>query len=350
MINTLPAEWAPQSALMLTWPHPDTDWHDQLEAVEAVYVALVRALCRHQPALIVCPHAAARARVAARLGAAGVPSARLIFALAPSNDTWARDHGPITVLDAAGQPVLLDFRFNGWGGKYASDRDDAITARLHGQGVFGDTPLQRSALVLEGGAIEADGAGSLLLVRRTLIDPARNPGLEQADIEQELGARLGIRHFLWLEQGQLSGDDTDGHIDTLARFIDRRTIAHVTCDDPGDPDHASIQGLIEELRALRDAHGQPYRLLPLPRPRPLFGADGQRLPAGYANFALINGAVLLPVYQDSADADAQRLLAAAFPERQVHAIDCRALIAQGGSLHCACMQLPAAVPILALEC
>ncbi|WPL19131.1 Agmatine deiminase [Thiorhodovibrio winogradskyi] len=352
MITTLPAEWDAQSALMLTWPHPDTDWHDQLEAVEAVYVELVRALCRYQPALILCPDAAWQARVAGRLSEAGVPASRLIFAPVPSNDTWARDHGPIAVLqspgpNAQGEPCLMDFRFNGWGGKFASELDDAITARLCEQGVFGDSPWQRSELVLEGGAIDSDGAGSLLLVRRTLIDPARNPGWSQDEIERELRLRLGIRHFLWLEQGQLSGDDTDGHIDTLARFVDRRTIAHVTCEDATDPDHGPIQAMIAELRALRDPDGQPYRLLPLPQPRPLFAADGQRLPAGYANFALINGALLLPVYQDPADAEATRLLQEAFPGRQVHAIDCRALVAQGGSLHCACMQLPAGLTLRA---
>jgi agmatine/peptidylarginine deiminase len=216
---------------------------------------------------------------------------------------------------------------------------------LHGVGCFGTAPLRRSELTLEGGAIDSDGAGSLLLMRRTLIDPARNPGRDQADIEQELRARLGIRHFLWLEHGQLSGDDTDGHIDTLARFIDRRTIAHVTCPDAADPDHAAIQAMIAELKTLRDADGQPYRLLPLPGPAPVFTDDGERLPAGYANFAIINGAVLLPIYQDPADAEATRLLQAAFPDRQVHGIDCRALIHQGGSLHCACMQLPAALPM-----
>ncbi|EIC21219.1 agmatine deiminase family protein [Thiorhodovibrio frisius] len=351
-MKTLPAEWYPQSALMLTWPHPDTDWCDQLDAVEAVYVEMVCALCRYQPALILCPDTAWQARVAGMLADAGVPSSQLIFALARSNDTWTRDHGPITVLEtqglgAPGQPCLLDFRFNGWGGKYASELDDAINARLQEQGVFGNSTWQRSELLLEGGAIDSDGAGSLLLVRRTLLDPARNPGWSQDDIEQELHQRLGIRHFLWLEHGQLSGDDTDGHIDTLARFIDQRTIAHVTCDDPADPDHDPIAQMTAELRALRDSSGQPYRLLPLPQPRPLFAADGQRLPAGYANFALINGALLLPVYQDPADAEATRLLQAAFPQRQVHAIDCRALVAQGGSLHCACMQLPAGLTIRA---
>jgi len=347
MITTLPAEWDAQSALMLTWPHPETDWRDQLESVEAVYVEIARAASLHQRVLILCPDSSWLERVTHLLEQAGVPRRRLILALVPSNDTWVRDYGPMTVLDAQGRTCLCDFRFNGWGGKYASALDDGVNARLREQGLFPNVAWQRSELVLEGGAIDSDGAGTLLAMHRTLVDPARNPGWSQASIERELRQRLGARHILWLTHGQLSGDDTDGHIDTLARFIDRRTIAHVTCDDPADPDYPAIQRMVEELTALRDPDGAAYHLLPLPCPRPLVDDSGQRLPAGYANFALINGAVLLPTYQDVADAAAQHVLKTAYPKRQVHPIDCRALIRQGGSLHCACMQLPAAVRIRA---
>ncbi|MBK1647776.1 agmatine deiminase [Rhabdochromatium marinum] len=342
-MNTLPAEWAPQSALLLTWPHPNTDWRDQLDAVEAVYIEIVRTLCQYQPALILCPDRHWQTQVATRLRDAGVPDAQLHWALAPSNDTWTRDHGPITVVTPKQRAGLIDFRFNGWGGKFASPLDDQINSALRAQSPLADHDWQRSELVLEGGALDSDGAGSLLMMRRTILDPKRNPGWSQAAIEQELRQRLGTQHFLWLEHGQLSGDDTDGHIDTLARFVNPRTIAHVSCTDPADPDYPSIQQLIEELRALRDAEGRAYQLLPLPSPQPQYDADGQRLPAGYANFALINGAVLLPVYQDPADREAIHRLQGAFPERRIHPIDCRALITQGGSLHCACMQLPAAV-------
>ncbi|MBK5967712.1 MULTISPECIES: agmatine deiminase family protein [Thiorhodovibrio] len=342
---TLPAEWDAQSALMLTWPHLDTDWGDQIEAVEAVYIAIVQTVCRYQHALILCPDQPWQTRVEQRLSDAGVPATRLSFALARGNDTWTRDHGPIGVLDAQGKPCLIDFRFNGWGGKFPSELDDQINTQLQKQNLFPEIAWQRSELVLEGGAIDSDGAGSLLLVRRTLVDPARNPGWSQTDIEQELRLWLGTQRFLWLQHGQLSGDDTDGHIDTLARFIDHRTIAHVSCDNPADPDYRSINVMISELQALRGTEGQPYRLLPLPSPQPAFDASGDRLPAGYANFVLINGAVLMPTYQDPADAEALRLIQAAFPDRRVHPIDCRALIRQGGSLHCACMQLPSAVGI-----
>jgi agmatine/peptidylarginine deiminase len=341
----LPAEWAPQRALLLTWPHPNTDWATQLDAVETLYLELVRAVVHHQPVVILCPDATWQAQVAQRLIDAGIPQSRVRYVLAPGNDTWTRDHGPIGVVDDQGGAVLVDFRFNGWGGKYPAELDDRINQHLSASGLFAATRWQRSELVLEGGAIDSDGAGSLLLMRRTLVDPARNPGWSQAMIERELSRQLGTRHFLWLEHGQLSGDDTDGHIDTLARFVDARTIVHVTCEDRQDPDAESIAALITELQARRDAQGRPYRLRPLPRPAPIHDQDGQRLPAGYANFALINGAVLLPVYRDPADARAMAVLRDCFPERALYPIDCRALIRQGGSLHCACMQLPAAVEL-----
>ncbi|MEA3643972.1 MAG: agmatine deiminase family protein [Lamprobacter sp.] len=300
---------------------------------------------------------------------------RIQFALAPSNDTWARDHGPISVIDrASGQCRLIDFRFNGWGGKYPAELDDRITARLYAAGSFArlsenqqdsaaklasagpmstthaaadariqsaDQGLESGPLVLEGGAIESDGAGSLLAVRRTIVDPKRNPGWSQAAIEAELRGRLGIERFLWLEHGQLSGDDTDGHIDTLARFCDPQTICYAASDDPGDPDHPALERLAAELRALRQHNGKPYRLVPLPQPAPIHDEYGQRLPAGYANFLIINQTVLVPVYDDPADAIACARLAECFPGRRIEPLDCRPLIRQGGSLHCITMQLPA---------
>jgi agmatine/peptidylarginine deiminase len=300
---------------------------------------------------------------------------RIRFAVAPSNDTWARDHGPISVIDLATDArILIDFRFNGWGGKYPADLDDRITTTLYAAGGFArlsehqldsaakrprtgpmssssaatdacvqgaDEGLESSQLVLEGGAIESDGAGSLLAVRRTIIDPARNPGWSQAAIEAELRDRLGIERVLWLEHGQLSGDDTDGHIDTLARFCDTQTLCYAASDDPSDPDHPALVRLAAELQALRQRNDEPYRLVALPQPAPIHDEDGQRLPAGYVNFLIINRAVLVPVYDDPADAIACERLAGCFPGRRIEPIDCRPLIRQGGSLHCITMQLPA---------
>ncbi|MBK5963203.1 agmatine deiminase [Thiocystis minor] len=339
-MRRLPAEWEPQSGVMLTWPHADTDWADRLEQVETLYAELAAMISRFERVLIVCRDRDHAERIRGLATPAGADSARLDLGIAPSNDTWARDHGPITVLTDQSQHLLLDFRFNGWGGKFSADRDDRITARLAADGLFGDARLETSDLVLEGGAIETDGHGTLLAVTRTLVDPRRNPGRTRADIEHELTARLGLRHFLWLEHGAISGDDTDGHIDTLVRFCDPRTLCYARCEDPLDADFAELQAMEAELRALRDPQGCPYRLVPLPCPAPILDEDGARLPAGYANFLIINDAVLLPVYGDPADQQACAILDDLFPSHDILTLDCRPLIRQGGSLHCISMQLP----------
>ncbi|TVQ87203.1 MAG: agmatine deiminase family protein [Chromatiaceae bacterium] len=344
-MTRLPAEWEPQAGVMLTWPHPATDWVDDLTAVEALYLRLTALITAREAVLICCHDGSEAARVASTLAAAGITPGRVHLAVAASNDTWARDHGPLTVLADDGSPRLVDFRFNGWGGKYPADLDDRIAARLHAGGLFGAAGLTSSRLVAEGGALECDGAGSLLLVRRTLLDPARNPGWDEAAITAELQRLLGCDRLLWLDRGQLSGDDTDGHIDTLARFCAPDCICHAVSDDADDPDHAALAALAAELAALRQRDGRRYRLLPLPQPAPIHAADGRRLPAGYANFLIINGAVLLPVYGDPNDAIAARQLATAFPDRQIEPLDCRPLIRQGGSLHCISMQLPAALTL-----
>ncbi|MBK1720450.1 agmatine deiminase family protein [Thiocystis violacea] len=342
-MRRLPAEWEPQSGVMLTWPHAETPWADQLERVESLYAELAALIARYEGVLIVCRDADHAEHARGLATGAGADPARLRLGLAPSNDTWTRDHGPIGLLTDGVRPLLLDFRFNGWGGKFQADLDTRITGRLSEAGVFGDAPREESPLVLEGGAIETDGRGTLLAVTRTLVDPLRNPGRSREDIEQELTARLGIRHFLWLERGAISGDDTDGHIDTLARFCDPGTICHARGEDPTDPDYAELRAMEQELKALRDPDGQPYRLVPLPSPAPILDADGERLPAGYANFLIINGAILLPVYGDPADAEAQSVLSGLFPGRAILPLDCRPLIRQGGSLHCISMPLPAGV-------
>jgi agmatine/peptidylarginine deiminase len=248
------------------------------------------------------------------------------------------------VLDRDGTPRLLDFRFNAWGGKYGWDLDDRITPTLHADGAFGRIVLATSPLTLEGGAIDTDGNGTLLATTRTLVDPERNPAWRRRACEAELTRCLGIRRFLWLEHGYLSGDDTDGHIDTLARFCAPDTICYVQSQDAGDRDHAELVAMEKELHGLRQADGRPYRLVPLPCPAPLLDPeDGHRLPASYANFLILNGAVLMPSYADPADQTAAAVLGKLFPGREILAIDCRPLVRQGGSLHCITMQLPAGV-------
>lgn len=338
----LPAEWAPQGAVMLTWPHSEGAFGPMLDEVEEVYLAIARAVIPHERLLVACHHEAHRAHIAARLKAAGIDLARIILAIAPSNDVWARDHGPLTVL-RDGTPVLLDFTFNGWGRKYPAQLDDAITRTLHAQGIFGATPLETIPLVLEGGSIESDGAGTLLTTRHCLLHPQRNPHYDCVGLEALFAQWFGTRRVLWLDKGQLEGDDTDGHIDTLARFCDERTIAYVRCDDPADSHYPELRAMEAELQALRTADGQPYRLVPLPLPAPIHDTEGRRLPATYANFLIINDAVLVPIYGDTQDDEALRRLAGCFPDRTLVPIDCVPLIHQYGSLHCITMQLPAGV-------
>ncbi len=339
----LPAEWEPQSGVMLTWPHAKTDWLDQLEQVERLYAEIATLIGGFEPVLSVCYDQAHLARVRALIGSAGGNLSAHRFAIAPCNDTWARDHGPIGVLDDEGQPLLLDFRFNGWGGKFAADLDDRINLTLLQSGAFQLTRLEWVELVLEGGAIETDGQGTFLIVTRTLVDPRRNPGWSRAAIEQVLRERLGARLVHWLEHGALSGDDTDGHVDTLVRFCAQDTLCFVRCLDPADPDFAALAAMQQELSRLRDPAGRPYRLVPLPSPAPLLDRDGRRLPASYANFLVINGAVLAPAYADPADIEAAAILGSLFPGRQILMVDCRPLIRQGGSLHCISLQLMAGV-------
>ena len=335
-------EWAPQSGVLLTWPHEGTDWRDQLVDAEACFARIAGELARRTTVLVVCRDAGHAEHVRRAIATAGGDPRRVRAYRAPSNDTWARDHGPLTVL-RGGRPVLLDFRFNGWGGKYAADLDDGITRAIAAQGAFVGTPLESVELVLEGGSVESDGRGTVLTTRRCLLSPGRNPGLAATDVEAALARWLGARRVLWLEHGALDGDDTDGHVDTLARFCDAGTIAYQACDDPRDPQHAGLAEMARELSALRRPDGRPYALVPLPLPAPVWDADGRRLPAGYANFLITNDAVLVPGYNDAADGRARQALARCFPDREIVTVDCRPLVREYGSLHCVAMQLPAGV-------
>lgn len=326
---------------MLTWPHAQSDWLPWLERVEQTFVVLANEIRRREPLIISCYDESHRQHVQALLKVANSASDSVTLFGVPSNDTWARDHGPITVY-RKGLPVLLNFHFNGWGDKFDWQLDDQITATLHQARAFGRTPLETVDLVLEGGSIETDGQGTLLTTRRCLLSHTRN-GLTQAALEQRLTKELGMHHFLWLTNGYLLGDDTDGHIDTLARFSDPQTVAYQTCRDKTDPHYPILQAMAQELAAFRTATGEPYRLVPLPLPTAQLGANGERLPAGYANFLIVNGAVLVPTYNDLADDVALAQLSNCFPDRQVVGIDCSSLIQQGGSLHCVTMQLPAGV-------
>ncbi|MDE2148723.1 MAG: agmatine deiminase family protein [Gammaproteobacteria bacterium] len=345
MNRRLPAEWAPQAAVLLTWPRADGDFADALSEVVDNFTRLTLTIARFEPVWISTADDPAALRC--RLLDAGVPESRLRLWQVPNDDVWTRDHGPVTVFEN-GAPLHLDFRFNGWGGKFPHARDDALTARLAQLGAL-PFPLRRVDFVLEGGAIETDGAGTLLSMQRCLFHHSRNPGLDRSRIASVLREQLGCTRLLWLTRGDLLGDDTDGHIDTLARFCDPATIAYQACDDRDDPHFAELAAMRRELEALRRADGAPYALIPLPLPRSLHDAGGRRLPAGYANFLILNGAVLLPTYTDPADAVAAERLRPAFPGREIVGVDCRALIRQSGSLHCVSMQIPSSQAVIAAD-
>jgi agmatine deiminase len=336
----LPPEWSEQSGVMLTWPHSYGDWASRLAMVEPVFEAIAREVAKREKVLIVCYDSQHLAHIERRLQTAGANMAHVELRIAPSNDTWARDHGPITV-QCQGELLLLDFGFNGWGGKYGYAADNDISRRLYALETFGDVPMQTVSMILEGGSIEVDGAGTLLTTSRCLLAPTRNPDMTREKIEDELKQLLGLKRILWLDHGHLEGDDTDAHIDTLARYCDANTIAYVACDDPNDAHYTELKEMERELQALTAANGAPYKLVPLPWPRARFDEDGRRLPATYANFLIINDAVLVPTYQDPSDAEALARLRECFPTREIVAVDCLPLVYQYGSLHCVTMQLPA---------
>jgi agmatine deiminase len=334
-----PAEWEEQDAVLLAWPHHRSDWATLLNEAERVYGEIIAAILRRQTVILTTPDPAGTRET---LAAAGIDSPRLKLYQLPSNDTWARDFGPLCVFER-GKPQLLDFTFNGWGNKFPADLDNRISAGLQRLGAFGATPLREEELVLEGGSIESDGQGTLLTTSDCLLEKNRNPRLNREQLDALLRDRFGARQVLWLGAGRLSGDDTDSHIDTLARFAPERTILYQGCDNPADEHFLPLQEMAAQLGRFRDLDGQPYRLRELPLPQPILAGAGYRLPAGYANFLVINGAVLVPTYNDPADRQALAIIGEAFPGREVIGIDCRTLIRQHGSLHCVTMQIPKGV-------
>ena len=334
----LPAEWAPQSGVQLTWPHEKTDWAYMLPEVQECFIRVAREIAKRELLLIVTPDPEeVKRQIAGRVYMKNVH-----FCTCPTNDTWARDHGAITLTDTLG-PTLLDFQFNGWGGKFPAQLDNAISAHLHNEKLLNGKYESHLDFVLEGGSIESDGRGTLLTTSECLLNPNRNPRLNKVEIEEYLKSTLHLQRILWLDYGYLKGDDTDSHIDTLARFCTPHTIAYVQCSDPSDEHYEALKQMETQLKTFRTIDGQPYELIPLPMAKPIF-VDGERLPATYANFLILNEAVLYPTYnQPECDEQARVALLQAFPGREVIGIDCRPLICQHGSLHCITMQYPTGV-------
>jgi agmatine deiminase len=335
----LPAEWEAQDGVLLAWPHEGTDWSYMLDDIRPVFVEIIRNIIRFERVLLTAPDAD---DAAGFLAVAGVDLSRVMIREMPNNDTWSRDFGPITV-SYNNQPVLLDFGFNGWGLKFSADHDNLISKRLKEQGALVPN-LKTIGLIMEGGSIESDGLGTILTTAQCLLSPNRNPQLDKSEIEQALASLLGARRVLWLNHGWLAGDDTDSHIDTLARICPDNTIVYQACDNPLDEHFHELKLMEEELKAFRSPDGSPYRLVALPWPKARFDEQAHRLPASYANFLVINGAVLAPTYGDREhDERALDCIGKAFPGREIIGINCLPLIEQHGSLHCVTMQLPAGV-------
>lgn len=338
----LPAEWYTQSCVQLTWPHEDTDWRDYLDDITETFVQIAKAVAHYEP-LVIAAKYPERVREVLAESLNDDEMARVSIYECDNNDTWARDHAFITLVpttDASAPCRLLDFRFNGWGEKFAADKDNRINRTLYDKGVFSGERVDYDDFVLEGGSIESDGRGTVLTTSVCLMAPHRNQPMTQTEVETVLKERLCARKIVWFDYGQLIGDDTDGHIDTIVRVCPDNTLLYVGCDDENDPQYADLKALENQLQQATDADGRPYRLLKLPMPDALYD-DGDRLPATYANFLIINGAVIVPTYnQEENDARALELVAEAFPGYEIIGIDSQTIVRQHGSIHCLTMQYP----------
>lgn len=330
----MPGEWAPQDGVLLAWPHSDTDWAQMLKEVRECFVNIIEAITTFEQVVVLVSDEN------------NFPihqftySERIRTVNCLTNDTWARDFGPIFVKEG-NKIVGLDYKFDGWGLKFAANEDNLITSRLFEKNVFSPLVKRENHLnfVLEGGSIESDGQGTILTTTECLMSANRNGALHQEHIEEKLKTSLGAERVLWIDHGFLTGDDTDSHVDTLARFCNSDTIAYVKCEDVEDEHYSALKKMEQQLQEFQTGNGKSYNLVPLPMADAVY-EDGHRLPATYANFLIINEAVLLPFYKSPKDQEAKAILENVFPDRKVIGIDCLALIKQHGSLHCVTMQLP----------
>ena len=345
----LPSEWQKQVAVQLTWPHAKTDWAPYLEDIVRMEVRMADEITKREDLIIATPEKdAVRGLLKAQLSEQQFNRVKIVEM--PTDDTWARDHGAITLLprpenkEKPRKAILLDFCFNGWGKKFPAENDNRITQNLNSGRVFKayyDYAMKDHLdFVLEGGSIESDGKGTVFTTSQCLLAPNRNQPLSKEDIEDYLKKVLCAERIVWLDHGNLIGDDTDGHIDTIVRIAPDDTILYVKCDDDKDEQFEDFDALEKQLQVLRTKEGKPYRLLPLPMPKAMYD-DGDRLPATYANFLIINGAVLVPTYnQPELDKKAMEIIQEAFPDREIIGIDAQVAVRQHGSLHCLTMQFP----------
>ncbi len=329
----IPAEWEKQQLVLMSFPHEETDWaKGDLSAALSPFIRIAQAIAYGEAVYIICKNKE-------KISSLFCSTRNLTFIEIPTNDTWIRDYGYISIKEN-GSNKLLDFRFDGWGGKFEASLDNAVNRDLHKKGYMGITPLETIDFVLEGGSIESDGEGTILTTSACLCNPNRNGGLSKEEIEVLLEKDLGAKRVLWLDHGYLAGDDTDSHIDTLARFINRSTIAYIKCEDTEDEHYQALKAMEAQLRSFQQTNGTPYHLVPLPMCEAKYNTEGERLPATYANFLITNDALIFPTYQDSKnDKEAEALFRELFPEREIIPVNCMKLIEEGGSLHCSTMQV-----------
>lgn len=336
---SLPAEWVEQEAIILTWPHAGTDWKPYLDDINKTYISMAEVITRSEKLIIVTPEKnLIEGMLRAKISDSQMQ--KVTFFECPTNDTWTRDHGFITLLTKDQKRKFLDFKFNGWGEKFPSSLDNAINRSLWESGMLKGEYLDYNDFVLEGGSIETDGSGTLFTTSGCLLAKNRNQPLSQNEISQILSDRLGQDRILWIDYGRLQGDDTDGHIDTLVRTAPNNTLLYVGCDDEKDSHYKELKLMEEQLSSFKNKEGKRYRLLRLPMASAIYEKE-ERLPATYANFVIINGAVLYPTYsQKDNDKKAKDVIAQAFPHHKIIGIDSRSIIKQHGSLHCCTMQIP----------
>ena len=331
-MRVMPAEWERQQCVLMSYPHEETDWaKNDLNEALSPFIRIAQAIAYGQAVYIIC-------KDKNKISSMFCSTRNLTFIEIPTNDTWIRDYGYISVFEN-NEKKLLDFTFDGWGGKFEASLDNSVNNALHQKGYMGTTPLEKIDFVLEGGSIESDGEGTILTTTQCLCNPNRNGGLSKEEIEVKLKAYLGATRILWLDHGYLAGDDTDSHIDTLVRFVNKETIAYVKCDNKEDEHYEELKQMEMQLKTFRTPEGQPYALVPLPMTDAIYNQAGYRLPATYANFLICNDALLYPTYSDKHDKIVHEIFKGLFPKKEIIPINCLKLIEQGGSLHCSTMQV-----------
>ena len=331
-MRRLRAEWEEHNIILMSLPHDNTDWaKGNLEESYIPFVRIAQAIAYHQTVYLICKSKASVVKYFCS-------TKNIIFIEVDTNDTWVRDYGPFSI-EKDSYKILLDFVFDGWGGKFESTLDNSASKALHGCGYFGKLNMSSIDYVLEGGSIDSDGNGTIMTTSKCLCNTNRNVDSTKSSVEKTLGKELGATRFLWLDYGYLSGDDTDSHIDTLARFVNEDTIVFVNCQDKDDEHYGELNKMKKQLQAFRKKDGTKYNLVELPMPKKIVDKDDNRLPATYANFLITNKALLYPTYNDSSDDDVRQIFTDLFPDREIIPINCLKLIEQGGSLHCSTMQI-----------